>query len=470
MLTNTSAIPLTFVWRLEEPAAADSPAGGAPAAGGANGGSSSAVKEFAVMPARGTVLPGGRQRIQFEFMPQSVQHYLLSAVMDQPGITEAAEAVRLRAECAVPVLSLLPQDGALDYEAAYLGFPYTASFALVNDSRLPAKFEVLPQEQASLCVATFAAEPTSGSVPPKGRATVQLTLRTGRLGRIQLPVYVRTLGSRAQPLQVVLNARCLGPRLEFAAATAGPARTRAPSVALRTQASSADAVAPSVPQAGSKAGTAASQDGSKTVAPTSTAREPAAAGPPAAGPAPALGAACSAAGGSSGPSDPAALVQPLSSPQPPPPPLNTEPSAKSVGAASQPGGGRRSRAAAAPSPAPSGSTRAGGRGRLSGLEPTPEPASPWHPSARLSFDKVAVLLPHTRELRIHNPTVIPAQAKLFIEGTNSVFQVRCGHVGVHRAAAIAASVVALYSRTALLTLVFLFESATDRSNRTTQST
>jgi hydrocephalus-inducing protein len=65
--------------------------------------------------------------------------------MDQPGIADAAAAVTIAAESAVPVLSSLPPDGALEFGQAFLGFPYTASFVLVNESRLPAKYEVLPQ-------------------------------------------------------------------------------------------------------------------------------------------------------------------------------------------------------------------------------------------------------------------------------------------------------------------------------------
>jgi hydrocephalus-inducing protein len=194
LLTNTSKIPLAFNWRLLEGADGSSGGGGggggAAAAGTGGGGgapSQGAAKEFAVLPARGTVLPGGTQRIEIEFLPQargwqrsglegapcksrgcacaceaassnlaprrtpsppppqSVQRYALAAVMDQPGIAEAAAAVDIAAECAVPVLAMQPPGGLLDFGTTFLGFPYRAAFTLVNESRLPAKFEVLPQ-------------------------------------------------------------------------------------------------------------------------------------------------------------------------------------------------------------------------------------------------------------------------------------------------------------------------------------
>ena len=38
----------------------------------------------------------------------------------------------------------------------------------MNESKLPAKFEVLPQEPASLGLASFTVEPSSGGIPARG--------------------------------------------------------------------------------------------------------------------------------------------------------------------------------------------------------------------------------------------------------------------------------------------------------------
>lgn len=53
--------------------------------------------------------------------------------------------MRVSAECAVPVLAVRPASGSLDFGEAYMGHPYEAEFELVNDSKLPAKFEIPPQ-------------------------------------------------------------------------------------------------------------------------------------------------------------------------------------------------------------------------------------------------------------------------------------------------------------------------------------
>ena len=49
--------------------------------------------------------------------------------------------------------------------------------------------------------------------------------------------------------------------------------------------------------------------------------------------------------------------------------------------------------------------------------------SPWASTAAINFGKVAVLQPHVQQLRIHNPTVIQADFKLFIESSDSSFEV-----------------------------------------------
>lgn len=53
-----------------------------------------------------------------------------------------------------------------------------------------------------------------------------------------------------------------------------------------------------------------------------------------------------------------------------------------------------------------------------------EPAAPqWGAGAAITFDKVQVLLPHSQQLLLRNPTVIDSEVKLFVEGRDSVFEV-----------------------------------------------
>lgn len=67
-LTNTSAIPLVYIWRLSDASGAGS--GGAAIPRGPSAAASPSCREFSVIPSKGTVLPGGAQQVLIEFMPQ----------------------------------------------------------------------------------------------------------------------------------------------------------------------------------------------------------------------------------------------------------------------------------------------------------------------------------------------------------------------------------------------------------------
>ena len=69
--------------------------------------------------------------------------------------------------------------------------PYTRSLTLTNGSKLPSKFEIVPQENQSKGLALIKVEPEAGGLPALGSQTVQVTLKTSRLGRIQLPLKLK---------------------------------------------------------------------------------------------------------------------------------------------------------------------------------------------------------------------------------------------------------------------------------------
>ena len=73
--------------------------------------------------------------------------------------------------------------------------PYTRSLTLTNASKLPSKFEVVPQENQSKGLALIKVEPEAGGIPALGSQTVQVTLKTSRLGRIQLPLRIKVVTS-----------------------------------------------------------------------------------------------------------------------------------------------------------------------------------------------------------------------------------------------------------------------------------
>jgi len=406
-LTNTGAIPLDFCWHMADETAYT-------------------ARDFTVLPATGTVLPRAKQLIQVDFQPQSVQHYNLSLVMDIPGVTSAAARLGVKGECAVPIIRLAEGNELLQFGQVFVHYPYSQTFTLINDSKLPAKFEVLSQvslgqagcgactrhlasgavpaiaciqwpcstysllaatsgllgswasrmngfltellvlnmylplqDQASQSLGNFTAVPAAGTIAAKGSKVVTLNLEASRLGRIQLPVYIRVAGSRNKPLQLVADAKAMGPWLEFAVVPA-PALVDSSTLGPAADASSAGTILP----------------------------EPS-------------GADLSTAGGTS----------------------STEPAA---GATRLDAGCSSSGALPAEASTASHMTSASGTSRRAGRKgkgPKAPAAPQWAAAASLSFDKVQVLQLHTQQLLLRNPTLIDSEVKLFVEGKGSVFEV-----------------------------------------------
>lgn len=141
-LHNTSKIPMRFTWRVENDLS------GSP--------------EFDIVPKTGMVLPKGKQTIEVEFTARTVSMYSKSLLLDIPGVGEGLLKVPITAECAVPRISL--ESDVLDFEECPIRYPCTRVFKLLNESKLPAKFEVLPQDNHSKSLATFTSDPCCGGI------------------------------------------------------------------------------------------------------------------------------------------------------------------------------------------------------------------------------------------------------------------------------------------------------------------
>ncbi|PNH08880.1 Hydrocephalus-inducing protein [Tetrabaena socialis] len=101
-LSNTSEIPLRFAWRV--PTDTEEP------------------REFQILPAKGTILPHGRVKVNVEFVSKTVQRYNTELIMDIPGVAERQLALPLVGECAVPKLSLFSRN--MEFGECSLRFPY----------------------------------------------------------------------------------------------------------------------------------------------------------------------------------------------------------------------------------------------------------------------------------------------------------------------------------------------------------
>ena len=234
-VTNTSEIPMKFRMRIRDgegetfegaltaPPAASSVAAAAGAGHSASdeddseasisAESSASSSGFVLIPSSGTLLPMGKQTVTIELISKSIRRYDTPLLIDIPGVGDGVLEVPVNAECMVPRVTVTAD--VLDFGECFLRHPYKMPLQLVNDSKLPAKFEVLTQNAQSRGLAEYEVEPKSGGIAAWGSQQLEFTLSTTRLGRIHLPVRIRIVGSQSDPLEMVIAAKSVGPRLQF---------------------------------------------------------------------------------------------------------------------------------------------------------------------------------------------------------------------------------------------------------------
>ena len=226
-VTNTSEIPMKFRLRIpddgcdphdasecvenpgendDESTSGNSNASTSPTSHSKKGG-------FVLIPSSGTLLPMGKQTVTIELISKSIRRYDTPLLIDIPGVGDGVYEVPVKAECMVPRVTVTAD--VLDFGECFLRHPYKMPLQLVNDSKLPAKFEVLPQNAQSRGLAEYEVEPKAGGIAAWGSQQLEFTLSTTRLGRIHLPVRIRIVGSLADPLEMVIAAKSVGPRLQF---------------------------------------------------------------------------------------------------------------------------------------------------------------------------------------------------------------------------------------------------------------
>lgn len=150
LLTNTSQVMMRYAFRIGE---------GFPF-----------QREFYLDPVEGVLQPGARQSVTVTFIPSTIQKYNLHLVMDLLDIEDVAAKIPILCECAVPKISI--DQSMLNFGDCYLRYPYETELTLVNESRLPAHFELVPQDMLSQSLAQLVAEPSEADIMPKGSCKV----------------------------------------------------------------------------------------------------------------------------------------------------------------------------------------------------------------------------------------------------------------------------------------------------------
>ncbi|NXY65199.1 HYDIN protein, partial [Callaeas wilsoni] len=100
-------------------------------------------KEFIMTPSRGTILSQGHQDIEVTLCSNTVMEYYRKILVDLEGIGERVLGLTVMARCLVPRLQVYP--GVLLYNECCLKKPYERKFIILNPTKLPGCYGLIPQ-------------------------------------------------------------------------------------------------------------------------------------------------------------------------------------------------------------------------------------------------------------------------------------------------------------------------------------
>jgi hydrocephalus-inducing protein len=199
-LINTSEIPMRFHLRVPEDG-------------------QHARKEFEVIPATGSILPHGKQKIAVEFCSNTVQEYNAHLVVDIDEVGDNLDSLPIKATCIVP--DIVVSRDALDFGHCFVGYPYSLDVELRNDTALSAKYEfILPAEddpirkKAEIVVGSGDVKERKGIVGARSTQRLKITLTAKMIGNVHLPLFVRILGSERAPHHIAISAKVTGPKID----------------------------------------------------------------------------------------------------------------------------------------------------------------------------------------------------------------------------------------------------------------
>jgi len=133
--------------------------------------------------------------------------------IDILNVGEGLYSIPIFAESFVPTVRVYPSE--LIFEEAFLRHKEERELKLINESDLPAKFEVAAQSKESEILAVYSVNKQSGVIPPNREETIKVTLETRKLREIRLPLSVHIVGNTNLPFVINIIANSKGPIVEI---------------------------------------------------------------------------------------------------------------------------------------------------------------------------------------------------------------------------------------------------------------
>ncbi|XP_033625714.1 hydrocephalus-inducing protein homolog [Asterias rubens] len=166
-------------------------------------------KEFYITPESGTIPSQSEVKVQVELTSNTVKKYDMSLVVDVEGVGTELLALPITAKCVVPAIVVVTP--IMDYTRCFLSHPYELNTRLFNDSDLPAKYDLVPQEVEDFSPMLYTSPEATGIIQPHSTAEIPLVIMPKALEEIESLAEFSIFGSNEPPLQVQLMAIGEGP-------------------------------------------------------------------------------------------------------------------------------------------------------------------------------------------------------------------------------------------------------------------
>ncbi|KAK9856463.1 hypothetical protein WJX84_004587, partial [Apatococcus fuscideae] len=190
-LTNTSKVNMAYAWSVPEDSIDPTKA------------------IFKISPSSGKLSHGKHTDIVIEYQcaaPFEFQYHLMMGI---PNVNRSAVHMAMRAEYVVPIVRIPER---IDFGRCSIRSPYTQALVLVNQGKMPAKYQITSLAAHEL--ATLTAEAMSGEIPARGEANVAITLCALHLGRMTLTAHVQVVGmANDHPKKILIGALSIGATL-----------------------------------------------------------------------------------------------------------------------------------------------------------------------------------------------------------------------------------------------------------------
>ncbi|NXA71691.1 HYDIN protein, partial [Thryothorus ludovicianus] len=163
-------------------------------------------REFTMNPSQGTIQPQECQDIEVTLCSNTVMEFYRRMLVDLEGIGYGVASVIIMARCLVPELKVHPQ--ILLFEKCHLKVPYEKKFLVVNSTKLPGCYGLVPQKHREGATVFYSSTKPCGIVPPYSVAEIPVTVEVQALGRHNTLVLIGIFGDARNP--VIRLLRCYG--------------------------------------------------------------------------------------------------------------------------------------------------------------------------------------------------------------------------------------------------------------------